>query len=236
MIYVVCIFAILAILVAWVLINLGTSDSNKVETGLGIALLVSVLVLGICFYHGIKIPLVVVCLLIGLPMCYSAIKSMSTCSKENPYAFWDKVLGIAYWSFAMLFLVVAFYYWYYIPEKMLLTLAMSIIAIVACGYSIYWMFKQKSYFLSMMTAIFFAAIVLYYGDIKHILPLNVYLKYSMLVVLAVAGIRYLFAFVRGVNQLHEPIAWINWKWLYLDRRTWIQVLFSWKELVIPYHT
>jgi hypothetical protein len=52
----------------------------------------------------------------------------------------------------------------------------------------------------------------------------------MMSILVMVGMRYLIGFVHGINILHEPMKWL------LDRRTWLQVLFSWNEFIIPYHT
>jgi hypothetical protein len=52
----------------------------------------------------------------------------------------------------------------------------------------------------------------------------------MMSILVIVGMRYLIGFVHGINILHEPMKWS------LDRRTWLQVLFSWNEFIIPYHT
>jgi hypothetical protein len=60
MIYLVVVFALLAVLISWILIEMGISDSDNVSTGLGVALLVAVIITGVCFYLGNKIPLVVV--------------------------------------------------------------------------------------------------------------------------------------------------------------------------------
>ena len=75
-----------------------------------------------------------------------------------------KIIGMSYWLFTMLFLAIAFYYWYYIPERVILPIIMGAIAVIACVYAIYWFAKQKSYFLPMMTAVIFAAIVLYFSN------------------------------------------------------------------------
>lgn len=230
MIYVVCVFAILAIIISWILIDMGISDSDKVTVGLGVFILAVVIVVGGCFYNGIKTPLVVLSLLIGLPMCYHACKSMAFCSNENPYSTGDKIIGSVYWLFSMLFVVVGFYYWYYIPEYKILTIAMGILATISCGYGIYWLFKGMSHFLPMMTAAFFASIVLYYGDVRGLLPADSILKYLMMSILVIVGMRYLVGFVHGINILHEPMKWL------LVKRTWLQVLFSWNEFVILYHT
>ena len=77
MIYLVVVFALLAVLISWLLIEMGISDSDNVSTGLGVALLVAVIITGVCFYLGNKIPLVVVSLMIGLPMCFNACKTMA---------------------------------------------------------------------------------------------------------------------------------------------------------------
>nr|MBR6100336.1 hypothetical protein [bacterium] len=205
MIYVVCIFAILAIIISWILIDMGISDSDKVTIGLGVFILAVVIAVGGCFYNGIKTPLVVLSLLIGLPMYYHACKSMAFCSNGHQYSMGDKIIGSVYWLFSMLFVVIGFYYWYYIPEYKILTIAMSILATLSCGYGIYWLFKGKSHFLPMMTAAFFASIVLYYGDVRGLLPADSILKYLMMSILVIVGMRYLIGFVHGINILHEPM-------------------------------
>jgi predicted tellurium resistance membrane protein TerC len=57
----------------------------------------------------------------------------------------------------------------------------------------------------MMTAAFFASIVFYYGDVRGLLPTDPIIKYLMLFILVVVGIRYLVGFVHGINILHEPM-------------------------------
>ena len=126
MIYLVVVFALLAVLISWILIEMGISDSDNVSTGLGVALLIAVIIIGVCFYLGNKIPLVVVSLMIGLPMSYNACKSMAACPKESPYSTGDKIIGMSYWLFTMLFLAIAFYYWYYIPERVILPIVMGL--------------------------------------------------------------------------------------------------------------
>jgi hypothetical protein len=205
MIYLVIIFAILAIIVSWILIDMGISDSDKVTIGLGIFVLAVVITVGGFFYAGIKTPLVILSLLIGLPMCYHACKSMAFCSNENSCSTGDKIIGTVYWLFSMLFVVIGFYYWYYIPEYTILTIAMSILAIISCGYGIYWLFKGMSHFLPMMTAVLFASIVFYFGDIRGLLPVDSILKYLMVSILVIVGIRYLVGLVHGINILHEPM-------------------------------
>lgn len=205
MIYLVVVFALLAVLISWLLIEMGISDSDNVSTGLGVVLLVVVIITGVCFYLGNKIPLVVVSLMIGLPMCFNACKTMAACPKESPYSTGDKIIGMSYWLFTMLFLAIAFYYWYYIPERVILPIIMGAIALIACAYAIYWFAKQKSYFLPMMTAVIFAAIVLYFSNVRGTLTSNPILEYSMLAVLFLVGMRFLFAMVMAFNKMHEPI-------------------------------
>lgn len=207
MIYVISVFAVLAIIVSWALIDMGISDSDKFSIGIGVFLLAVVLTVGGFFYAGVKIPLVIVSLLIGLPMCYGACKSMATCSKDSPYSTGDKVIGTVYWAFSMLFLAIGFYYWYYIPEQQFLAIAMSIVATVAAIYCIYCVFTSRSNFLPGMTALIFASTVFYFGEVREILPLNWILYYLSMAIMVLIGIRFLIGLVHGINILHEPMKW-----------------------------
>ena len=53
MIYLVCIFAILAIIVAWILIDMGISEPDKLTIGIGVCILGIVLTIGGFFYAGV---------------------------------------------------------------------------------------------------------------------------------------------------------------------------------------
>jgi predicted tellurium resistance membrane protein TerC len=57
----------------------------------------------------------------------------------------------------------------------------------------------------MMTAVIFAAIVLYFSNVRGTLTSNPILEYSMLAVLFLVGMRFLFAMVMAINKMHEPI-------------------------------
>jgi len=209
MIYLVCIFAIFAIIISWVLIDMGISDRDKFTFGIGAIILAVVLTVGGFFYAGIKIPLVILSLIVGLPMCYHACKSMSDFSKKYPDSTSEKIIGFIYWGFSMLFLVIGFYYWYYIPEYLLLAITMSIVATIAFIHAIYCIFSGRSDFLSSMTALFFSSVVFYFGEICGILPLNHGILYYVTMAISVMiGIRFLIGLVHGINLMHEPeIKW-----------------------------
>lgn len=204
MVCLVCIFAILAILISVVFIDMGTADRDKKTTGQGLFILAAVFIVGGLFYAGVNIPLVAVSLVIGLPMCYNSCKRTAFSYVESPSSNADKIIGSVCWVISMLLLIVAFYYWYYIPEYSLLTISMSIVATVAFGYTIYCLFTGRNHFLSEMTAIIFAAIVFYYGEIRGIIPLNRFLRYWMISILTMCGIPCLIGIVHRINIFHEP--------------------------------
>lgn len=209
MIYLVCILAVIAIIVSWILIDMGISDRDKFTFGIGAIILAVVLTVGGFFYAGIKIPLVILSLVVGLPMCYHACKSMADFSKEYPDSTSEKIMGFFYWGFSMLFLAIGFYYWYYIPENLLLAIVMSIIATIAFVHAIYCIFSGRSVFLSSMTALSFSSIVFYFGEIRGILPLNHgILYYVTMAITAMIGIMFLIGLVHRINLMHEPeIKW-----------------------------
>lgn len=204
MVSLVCIFAILAILISVAFIDMGTADRDKKTTGYGLFIFAVVLIVGGFFYVGINIPLVAVCLVIGLPMCYNSCKIIASSHEESSSSNADKIIGSVCWVISMLFLIVAFYYWYYIPEYSLLTIAMSIVATVAFVYAIYCLFTGRNHFFPAMTAIIFAAIVFYYGEIRGIIPLNQFLRYWMISILTMCGIPCLIGIVHRINIFHEP--------------------------------
>ena len=232
MIYLVCIFAILAIIVAWILIDMGISEPDKLTIGIGVCILGIVLTIGGFFYAGVYIPLVILSLLIGLLMCCGACKGMASCSTDSPYPIEDKLIGSAYWGFSMVFIAIGFYYWYYIPETQLLTIAMAIVATVAFAYAMYCLFTGKSNFLPGITALVFAGLLFYFGEVRGILTLHWSIYYLVLAIIALVGMRFLIGVVHGINILHEP----ELKWKLSDKRAWFQALFSWNDFKIPYYT
>jgi len=200
MIYLVCIFAILAIIVAGILIDMGISEPDKLTIGIGVCILGVVLTIGGFFYAGVYIPLVILSLLIGSLMCCGACKGMAACSADVE----NKLIGSAYWGFSMVFLAIGFYYWYYIPETQLLTIAMTIVATVAFAYTMYCLFAGKSNFLPGITALVFAGLLFYFGEVRGILTLHWSIYYLVLAIIALVGMRFLIGIVHGINILHEP--------------------------------
>ncbi|MBR6907456.1 hypothetical protein IKN40_02945 [bacterium] len=204
MIYLVCIFAILAIIVAGILIDMGISEPDKLTIGIGVCILGVVLTIGGFFYAGVYTPLVIFSLLIGLLMCCGACKGMASCPTDSPYPIEDKLIGSAYWGFSMVFIAIGFYYWYYIPETQLLTIAMAIVATVAFAYAMYCLFAGKSNFLPGITALVFAGLLFYFGEVRGILTLHWSIYYLVLAIIALVGMRFLIGIVHGINILHEP--------------------------------
>lgn len=204
MIYLVCFFAILAIVNSLILIDIGILDRDRLITGIGSFILAVVLVVGGCFYAGIKSPLIVLCLVIGSLMCYSSCKGIASCSKSDSYSTSDKVIGSVCWGISILLLSIAFYYWYYVPEYNLLVIVMGLIAMIAFVYAMYCTFTGRSSFLSSMTAFIFASIVYYFGEILGI-QLHWTIYYLMLAISGIVGILLM------IKVAHIIIPWFRWK-------------------------
>ena len=81
---------------------------------------------------------------------------------------------------------------------------MAIVATVAFAYAMYCLFAGKSNFLPGITALVFAGLLFYFGEVRGILTLHWSIYYLVLAIIALVGMRFLIGIVHGINILHEP--------------------------------
>jgi hypothetical protein len=68
----------------------------------------------------------------------------------------------------------------------------------------YCLFTGKSNFLPGITALVFAGLLFYFGEVRGILTLHWSIYYLVLAIIALVGMRFLIGIVHGINLLHEP--------------------------------